>query len=263
VLHTRIAAAVARAMNILTQIALLSGLIACISLLWLVGRAFGKHPGWGFAVLLLWPLAAVVFGIRYWRDEKGPFLVHLATLAVAVLLGLYEFTARGVWDELRNALGDPQPVTLRSTGRAFGMAFVPTTLRIGAKPSVQTREGVSTGTRPAQAQAGRQDKIVPATNSDGPAETEPGTPKVSSAKPIEPKANYRAAYVPIDPSMAGRYVGMTVKVKRLNRPEQDCVLRRVSSNTLAFEQHSRGGTFSFEYRRSDIEKLRVLVKQTY
>lgn len=63
--------------------------------------------------------------------------------------------------------------------------------------------------------------------------------------------------------MADDYVGMTVKVKRLNRPEQDCVLRSVTPTALGFEQHARGGTFSFEYRHSEIEKLRVLVKQAY
>ena len=178
-------------------------------------------------------------------------------------LGLHEFTARGGWDQLRNALRDPRPATLQSSGHAGGMGFVPTSLRVDTKPALKTRESVSTGAPPAQVQAGVQDKTVPATSAEGQAETEPGTPKVSSAKPIEPKTSYRAAYVAVDPSKAGRYVGMTVKVKRLNRPEQDCVLRRVSSTALGFEQHTRGGTFSFEYRQSDIEKLRVLVKQAY
>jgi hypothetical protein len=250
-------------MNILTQIALLSGLIAGISLLWLVGRAFGKHPGWGLAVLLLSPLAALLFGIRYWRDEKGPFLVHVGTLAVAATLGLYAFAAGGGWDELRNVLRDPAPATLRSSGYTPGMTLVPTSLQVGAKPVIQAHEGVSTGNRPAKTRTASQDKTAPAANTDRQAESEPDMQKVSSAKPVEPKKTYRAAYVPVDPSMAGNYVGMTVKVKRLNRPEQDCVLRRVSPAALGFEQHTRGGTFSFEYRKSDIEKLRVLVKQTY
>jgi hypothetical protein len=68
----------------------------------------------------------------------------------------------------------------------------------------------------------------------------------------------------VPPSLADDYIGMTVKVKRMNRPEQDCVLRSVTPAGLGFEQHVRGGgSLSFKYRQSDIEKLRVLVKQAY
>jgi hypothetical protein len=251
-------------MNIITQVALLAGLIAFVSLLWLVGRAFGKHLLWGLAVLFLSPLASTAFGIRYWREEKGPFLVHVTTLVVAVTLGLYEFAAGDGWTELRAALRAPHPATFHAPSRAVGMTFVPTSLNAGSKPpAVQEERGIAKGTNPARIQPVQQEASAPATSSETRANTETGTPMVSSAKPIEPKISFRASYVPIDPSMAADYVGSTVKVKRLNRPEQDCVLRRVSPTTLAFEQHKRGGTFSFEYRQSDIEKLRVLVKQAY
>jgi len=249
-------------MNILTQVALLAGLIAFVSLLWLVGRAFAKHPVWGLAVLFLSPLASAAFGIRYWRDEKGPFLVHVATLTVAVTLGLYGVAAGGGWNALRSAFLVPQPATFHSPSRAVGMTFVPTSLNADSlSPAVQNARGIANGAHPARGQPVQQGATAPATSTETRANTEPGTPTVFSAKPIAPKISYRASYVPIDPSMAGDYVGLTVKVKRLNRPEQDCVLRRVSPTTLAFEQHTRGGTFSFEYRQRDIEKLRVLVKQ--
>lgn len=254
-------------MNILTQIALLAALIACVSLLWLVGRAFGRHPGWGFAVLLLSPLTAILFGIRYWRDEKGPFLVYLATLAVAMTLGLYQLTVKGGWDIVRNALLVRPSATLQTFPHADGAGFIPTSLNAGEKPNVQSHRGTTAGTQPAQTQPARQnggsEKVTTATVTGAQESRDPAKLKVTSAKPVEPKQRYRANYVPITPSMAEDYVGMTVKVKRLNGPEQDCVLRRVSPTTLGFEQHTRGGTFSFEYRQSDIEKLRVLVKQTY
>lgn len=250
-------------MNILTQIALLSGLVACISLLWLAGRAFIRHLGWGLAVLFLSPLAATLFGIRYWRDEKGPFLVHITTLAVAVTVGLYLFAANGGWNELRNALRDQQPTTVQTTGRATGMNFVPTSLKVDKQPEMQAQEGDMTGVPPGQTQVARQISTESTTNTSPKAITGPAMSTVASAKPVEPKQNLRARYLPIDPSLAGDYVGMTVKVKRRNRPEQDCMLKHVSSTALGFEQHTRGGTFSFEYRQSDIEKLRVLVKQVY
>jgi hypothetical protein len=250
-------------MNILTQIALLTGLIAGISFIWLVGRAFSKHALWGLAVLFLSPLTAVIFGMRYWRDEKGPFLVYLATFTLAVTLGLYVFTAKGGWNVVRNALHTGQHINFQISGGIGEGSFVQTSLNTVRDSSVHVHNDKAAGTRQEQSEPTPPGPAEPATNTGGQATPETGTPKVTSAKSIDSTVRYRAAYVPISPSMAEDYVGMTVKVKRLNRPEQDCVLRSVTPTSMGFEQHTRGGTFSFTYKHSEIEKLRVLVKQSY
>jgi uncharacterized membrane protein (UPF0136 family) len=248
-------------MNILSQIALLAGLIAGISLIWLAGRAFGKHLVWGLVVLFLSPLAAVFFGIRYWRDEKGPFLVYLTTFSVAMTLGLYVFTVQGGWDAVRTALQNQQHIDLRISGANGKMSFVHTSLNSVAE--TPERNGKATA-RPEQTGPVPHKTTGLTTNTGGQVATEKGTPAVTSAKPTAEKKRYRATYVAVPPSLADDYIGMTVKVKRMNRPEQDCVLRSVTPAGLGFEQHVRGGgSLSFKYRQSDIEKLRVLVKQAY
>lgn len=248
-------------MNILTQIALLAGLIAGISLVWLAGRAFGKHVIWGLVVLFLSPLAAMFFGIRYWRDEKGPFLVYLATFSIAMTLGLYVFTVEGGWDAVRTALNNQQHIDHRMSGGNGKMSFVHTSLNSVAE--TPARKGQAT-TRPEQAEPVPHNTAGLTTNAGEQVTPGKGKPAVTSAKPTAAKTRYRASYVAIPPSLADDYIGMTVKVKRMNRPEQDCVLRSVTPAGLGFEQHVRGGgTFSFRYKQSDIEELRVLVKQAY
>jgi len=248
-------------MNIISQIALLAGLIAGISLIWLAGRAFGKHMIWGLVVLFLSPLAAVIFGIRYWRDEKGPFLVYVATFSIAMTLGLYVFTIQGGWDAVRTAIRNQQHIDLRMSGENGKMSFVHTSLNPVAKAPVRNGKEVA---RPEQIGPVPTETAGSQTSAGNQVTPEAGTPAVTSAKPTVAKKRYRASYVAISPSLADEYIGMTVKVKRMNRPEQDCVLRSVTPAGLGFEQHVRGGgTFSFRYRQSDIEKLRVLVKQSY
>jgi hypothetical protein len=248
-------------MNILTQIALLAGLIAGISLIWLVGRAFSKHVAWGLVVLFLSPLAAVFFGIRYWRDEKGPFLVYVATFTIAVTLGLYVFTAQGGWDVVRTALRNQQYIDLQISGGNGNMSFVHTSLNSVAETPVHNGRAAA---RPEQSRPISPETSESPTNASDQVAPGESKPAVTSAKPTASKKRYRATYVTIPPSEAGDYIGMTVKVKRMNRPEQDCVLRSETPTGLGFEQHvSGGGTFSFKYRKRDIEKLRVLVKQTY
>lgn len=248
-------------MNILTQIALLAGLISVISLIWLAARAFGKHAAWGLVVLFLSPLAAVIFGIRYWRDEKGPFLVYVATFSITMTLGLYAFTVQGGWDAVRTALRNQQLIELGISGENGKMTFVHASLNPVAESPVRNRKAAA---RPEQTGPVPREGAGSQTNADDQVAPEKGAPAVTSAKPTAAKKHYRASYVAIPPSLADDYIGMTVKVKRMNRPEQDCVLRSVTPAGLGFEQHVRGGgTFSFKYRQSDIEKLRVLVKQAY
>jgi hypothetical protein len=248
-------------MNILTQIALLAGLIAGVSLIWLVGRAFSKHAAWGLVVLFLSPLAAVFFGIRYWRDEKGPFLVYVATFTLALTLGLYVFTTQGGWDVLRTALRNQQYIDLQISGGNGKMSFVHTSLNPVAETPGRNGRAVA---RPEPARPVPPETAESPTDASDRVASGERKPEVTSTKPTVPKKRYRAAYVTIPPSLAGNYIGMTVKVKRTNRPEQDCVLRSETSTGLGFEQHvSGGGIFSFKYRKSDIENLRVLVKQIY
>jgi hypothetical protein len=249
-------------MNILTQIALLAGLIAGISLIWLVGRAFSKHAAWGLAVLFLSPVTAVIFGIRYWRDEKGPFLVYVATFTTAVTLGLYVFTVKGGWDAMRTSFRTHQNVHLQVSGGNRNVSFLQSSLNSVGETSLHAHDDKAAETRHEQARTIQPDPTESPTNASVQAPSEKSTPRVTSAKSTDSKKYYRATYVPIPPSMADDYIGMTVKVKRLNRPEQDCVLRSVTPTALGFEQHARGGIFSFQYKHSDIEKLRVLVKQT-
>ena len=55
-------------MDMLLQLSQVFALIALVSLLWLIVRAFKKHALWGFSVLLFSPVSAACFGIRYWRE---------------------------------------------------------------------------------------------------------------------------------------------------------------------------------------------------
>jgi hypothetical protein len=251
-------------MNILSQIAILAGLMSSISLIWLVGRAFKKHAAWGIAVLFLSPVSAVIFAIKHWQDEKGPFLVYIATFITTVTLVLYVFTVQGGWDTVRTALRAQQNMYLQASSGQYKMFFVQTSLK-NVKDASANNQNSNIAEPPPHEQSSPT-QAGPAklpTNTSDQAATEENTPVATSGiSPTTPK-HYRAVYVPIDPSEAGNYIGMTVKVKRLNRSEQDCVLRGVSADGLSFEQHGRGGIFSFKSKDRDIEKLRVLVKQEY
>ena len=82
-------------MNPLVLAAQFLGISTFVTLIWLVVRAFRKHAGWGFAVLLFSPIGAALFGARYWDDEKKPFLAYGTSLVATLTLGIYLFTTQG------------------------------------------------------------------------------------------------------------------------------------------------------------------------
>ena len=62
---------------------------------------------------------------------------------------------------------------------------------------------------------------------------------------------------------ARNYVGSTVKVTRKNVVEKEYRLVKASENRLEFAQNAGTGSYTFRYRNSDIEKIRVLTRQPY
>ena len=82
-------------------------------------------------------------------------------------------------------------------------------------------------------------------------------------KTTHKQERYRLTYVTINIADAPNYVGSTVKVTRKNVIEKEYRLISVSGNRLEFSQRAGSGSYTFKYRKNDIEKIRVLTKQPY
>lgn len=243
-------------MNTLMLVAVAGALTALITLLWLVVRAFKKHAGWGIAVLLLSPFTATAFGIRYWQDEKKPFLAYISTFVAAMALGLYAFAAWGDGD-LRQASQQLMQYVQNqgpASAQTDGLMNVSLASIDNPAPDPEGRQ------QPEQQQAALavQDAAV------APAPEKEQYDLSSIAKKSMPKQErFRLVYTPIKVSDAQYYVGSTVKITRKNVPEKEYRLTAASANSLALAQRNSHGSFSFKFRHSDIEKIRVLTKQPY
>jgi len=85
-------------MMILATATALCFLAAVIALIWLTFRAFKQNPLWGAAVAILPPVSATAYGIKYWREDKKPFLCFTLPFVTAVTLATYSFFTFGVLD---------------------------------------------------------------------------------------------------------------------------------------------------------------------
>jgi hypothetical protein len=229
-------------MDTLPLITQIFGLTAFGALIWLTIRAYKINPGWGFAVLLLAPLSAAVFGVRYWEEQREPFLLYITTFTATFALCVYLFTVSGGLELLGMS-------TISQRGMQPGA---------GRGNTMHTSNAVEE--TPVFIDKPVTDEIASALDAET-GETEVSEDE-ADAKEQEP-ARYRLAYVPIKLSEAKNYIGVSAKIKRKNVQEKEYRITGVSARHIELAQRSKGGQFSFRIKKSDIDNIRVLVNETY
>jgi len=111
-------------MQALYYISQLLGLVAFVTLIWLVVRGFKRSAWWGLGVLFLSPFAATVFGILYWDEEKKPFLIYITSFVLAVTLGLTVFFSWGGLGVLTASKRVHQGIMQQNLTEADAMKFM-------------------------------------------------------------------------------------------------------------------------------------------
>jgi len=253
---------------LLTQ---LCGILALLALLWLSIRAFRKHTGWGYLVLLLSPIGAAIFGVRHWADEKKPLLAYITAFTLTLSLALFLFSSWGGWELVQAYYRVQQGIQTRNLSREDATAFIHTSLDFSEKSglSMQDRQQFIAVRRHLEAldqaeQAAAAEEAALAAKAEAEAAAgETLTLATISKKVQAKKERYRLAYKPIQIADARNYVGYTVKVVRKGVQEKEYRLTGATANRLQFAQRNSYGTYSFSYRTRDIEKIRVLIKQPY
>ena len=240
-------------MNPLVLAAQFLGISTFVTLIWLVVRAFRKHAGWGFAVLLFSPIGAALFGARYWDDEKKPFLAYGTSLVATLTLGIYLFTTQGGMELVHTVYKVKNGIHTQSLNTEDTSNFMDANLTFYENPDMRDEGQPEPTPEPGEL----TEEINDAASPDIPDAAE--TSKEAVAKPVR----YRLAYVPIRMDKIGDFVGSVVKVTRKNVPEKEYRLTGASAGKLELVQRTSGGSFSFKYRKRDIEKIRVLVSLPY
>ena len=250
-------------MNTLSLIALLTVFTAFLTYIWLVSRAFHTHTGWGMAVLLLSPFSAVVFGIKHWRADKTPFLAYITTSMAAIAFWLYLFSSWGGWELLHASQQVKEGITTHSLTERDTQSL------ISISQSFDEQSGLDMQSSKLLAQAKRELALQAEILAAAAAAETVGTGKErldfdridKKVKPAQER--YRLAYVTIKVADAPNYIGSTVKVTRKNVLEKEYRLINASGKRLELAQRAGSGSYTFRYRNSDIEKIRVLTRQPY
>lgn len=235
-------------MDTLPLVTQMFGLIAFGALIWLTIRAFKMNPGWGIAVLLLSPFGATAFGVKHWNEEREPFLLYITTFLATLALCVYLFTTFGGLEPLGLSASLQRGMQIQNLAGTSRDHFMRTRASDGEIPLSIDKSATGKSTSPADVDIPAEER---ATSED--------KPVIEKNKPVR----YRLTYLPIKLSEANNYIGSTAKVRRRNAREKEYLITGTSPRHIELAHRSKGGQFSFRFKNSDIENIRVLVKEAY
>ncbi|HAJ91210.1 MAG TPA: hypothetical protein DCO71_01080 [Gammaproteobacteria bacterium] len=250
-------------MNVLPLITQIAVIFTLVALIWLTVQAFRKKPAWGLAVMLLSPVSAVFFGIKYWGDEKKAFLTYIMSFVTTATLALYLFSTWGGWELIRTTYHVDRGIQSRMLTAQDAEHFMKASLSFTEKSGLNIQDEARMDqvskklASEAEAQAAREQAAAEAAKDDN-MDVDTIAKKVAATK-----ERYRLVYLPIKVADAKNHVGSTVKITRKNVPEKEYRLIGASGRRLELSQHAGRGSYSFHYNTRDIEKIRVLTRQQY
>ena len=260
-------------MGIVALLYPLASLGAFVAFIWLVVVAFKRSPLWGIGVLLLSPISATIFAIKYWAEAKKPFLIYAASMALSFFCFLYTFSAVGGFEVLSaansirsgefseedateflnrmedsGALSDEQQSELQRMREQLEQD--PAGGSSGGSPEVE-RSTVAHSATP------RRTIPPPRTRgSSGAAYPLLGSPAIPAAPPSSATSPYKS--VPL--SQAGDHVGKVVRVVETDGSNYRGTLTRADADTLRVERYLSSGTVALDLPKRDVQKLLVLFR---
>lgn len=239
----------------------LFGIIVLVSFIWLVVVAFKRHIGWGFAVLLLSPIAAIIFAIMYWRESKYPFLVYIVAAGIQLSYAFKMFNEMGGGDiyELTQQIGQGH-LNDKQAAIEFQRRFADRMLDNGQITQEQYEQlldkleqsGPPSKQQDETAVEEMLQRIVselPDTSQEGKVRAKLAAPKPVVVEPVKKEP------VAIFVGDVSDHIGKTLIVTLRNGLIREGVLTEIKGATIIIKRPYRGGHTTYKIYRGNIDTL--------
>lgn len=250
-------------MHTLLLISQILGLVSLVAFIWLVVLAFKRRVWWGVGVLLLSPITATIFALKYWDEVKKPFLAYIVTLFASMGAAIYVFTAWGGWEMVKTAYHVQQGIENKTLTEEEAKKFMKSGLDFMEKASksnedrqevaemrkvLEKAESGSTEKEKRDERSSLENTLARIQERAAKPETQ-GQTDTGSEGPRSKEISF---------DQAKDYIGASVILTGKSGLEQEGILIAVSGNMLRLEKRMSGGKISFEMSKRHIESLRVL-----
>ena len=239
-------------MKLLGMLFPLLGLVTLGAYIWLVVVAFKRSVGWGIGVLLLSPISAIVFAVKYWQESKKPFLLYIGSVSasIAMVFAMFAFVGGSAVMSLANQMQELEGGEVGGTEVAAFMEQQMDPLEESGLLNAEEQEqlpqkpqttGDATQPTPVESQPESSRLLPPVAETPDPLHTEPAT-----------GARTRDL---VRMSDVSRHVGQVLRVVADNGRTFQGRLVADNGTVLMFEKHYSSGMITVPWNKSEIQSL--------
>jgi 4-amino-4-deoxy-L-arabinose transferase-like glycosyltransferase len=242
-------------------------LVALVAFIWLTVVAFKRSMLWGFLVLLLSPITAVIFAVKYWQESKKPFLIYAGSVAGCFVIVISMITFMGGFAMMAMANAAQQGELNNEQIYQFTGDTLNTIENSGMLDEQEQADmrdikkaflNVTDEEQPAETNALQAAvEAVPASSEQTRTTDTVRTLKVRSEPAPKPAPTVVAPGGIIPMRQAGNYVGKRLRVKLRDGHEYEGTLASWNSEDLQLDHHLPGGVVAIHLVRSEIRSLQL------
>lgn len=255
-------------MHTLMYISQFFGFIALITFIWLVIRAFRRSMLWGFGVLFLSPIVSTFYGIKYWNEDKKPFLAYTMTYCISISLALYVFASWGGFRVMNAAINVGDGITQQNLTEQEARKFMSANLDFLEKAAETEEDRQNIAFMRKTMKQIEDEATAPGTNATPtpknkatrhPPRQEDISPDRDTQFSLGPTGDtrYRVVFKPIKLSDVRNYLNGPVIVTDVRGITRKATLIVANKNKLTFAQLKSYGRLSFDIPLNRIKILKA------
>jgi hypothetical protein len=258
--------------GLLVLLSVVLGIASFVGFILLTIQAFRSSAAWGVLVLLLSPIAALVYAIRNWDEARRPFLVYGCSFVGSCLCVVLALAA-GVGAAVTSASAEMERAPLEHSMEPETASIAdrverpsPSLERDPALPAVEVALlDAAAVDRPADERVESAEPAEPAepltVMADGPEAPADDRTRRTLARADAP-ADYDpdavpAGYTVVSFNEAQGYVGRRVRVLDGDGTLHEGLLSHADGGRLTLERDLGGGTVSYELNSRDVRSVQV------
>jgi hypothetical protein len=236
-------------MKLLGMLFPLLGLVTLGAYIWLVVVAFKRSVGWGIGVLLLSPISAIVFAVKYWQESKKPFLLYIGSVSasIAMVFAMFAFVGGSAVMSLANQMQELE-------GGEVGGTEVAAFMEQQMDPLEESGQLDEEETPQTTGDAAQPATDPPPVESEPDSKLLPPVAQTPDPLPTEPATGTRTRDL-VRMSDVSRHVGQVLRVVADNGRTFQGRLVADNGTVLMFEKHYSSGMITVPWNKSEIQSL--------
>ena len=242
-------------METLALLASLVGIILLASYIWLAVVAFHRGVLWGVLILLLSPITAVIFAVKYWVEAKKPFLLYMVCFTLYFSYTGYIFVHMGGPEIFNTA----DRIERGEFSEEDAFNFMEDTMnRMDSSGLLDEQEKQDLAEVQTMLNALKEDYQHPQADLNDPSTADPAPESSRPTPQRHPYGRPRLTYQDVPLPGLTALINMPIRVFDQQGREHNVTLLGVGDGNLKLRKNIGSGTFDFELPTAKIERIQAL-----